>query len=99
MTDPKARVVEILDDAYKGIEEAPNPKEVADRLDEAGLLAEPWMSVKTPPKEPGYYLVYRPEFGCTVKWIDHDTWPDKFIIGSGSADAITHWQPLPEAPK
>lgn len=51
-----------------------------------------WVSVDTPPNEPGYYLVQRKRNPlATTRWFDGKFW--------ASSDTVIFWQPLPEPAK
>lgn len=63
-----------------------------------------WIPVSEPPKEPGIYQV----FGYDKGWEKTKVWYGQFsgydwfvynIYGDGMLFDITHWMPLPEAPK
>lgn len=63
-----------------------------------------WIPVSEPPKEPGIYQV----FGYDKDWEKTKVWYGQFsgydwfvynIYGDGMRFYITHWMPLPEAPK
>lgn len=97
--NPKARVVEII--AQSKIEwENHNAIErtlaqfTADRLDAAGLLVKPWVSLEDgTPKIEGWL----PKDGQTVLCFDGD---DYFVrtFWEGESFPFTHWQPLPKEP-
>ena len=69
----------------------------------SGVIANPceWISVEERlPEENGYYLVYTKYGYIEVEW--YKTWDDDDLDGGywwEFEGLVTHWMPLPEAPK
>jgi hypothetical protein len=81
-----------------------NTDDIADHMISNGVTVQNWRDAKTdPPKEwkgaDEYlinYMVYCPQFGVDVgNYVE----PAQRWVVMGLPAPVTHWQPLPEAPK
>lgn len=106
MTD-REKLVELLEAAESAVYWNSSDKsfieKIADHLIANGVTVQEWVSAKEPPQEwkdaDGTlinYLVYIPEFGVDVgNYLkEANTW-----LCMGLPCKVTHWMPLPEAPK
>lgn len=93
----KERLEKLIEAWAKDAAYHPTPSDLfqlADRIESAGLLAPEWVSVKERLPERGTFVLVCTDVGRIMKdyrgitgW---DTMPDY---------VVTHWQPLPSAPK
>lgn len=82
-----------------------NERNYAEEIYNAGCRKQEWISVdERLPNESGYFLVYIPRESAGFRvnayyYCENETWEDGNGMASSEYYGITHWMPLPEAPK
>lgn len=59
-----------------------------------------WISVRDRlPTDKNHYLIYAPSWKIPIKVLRYHPGLKRFWYGGDYAESVTHWMPLPEAPK
>ena len=75
--------------------------DAADAIEELLAAVQKWNPASKPPKEKGDYWCNVRSHNFDDTYYQHEVWFDGecFVIDGICTDRVTHWMPLPSAPK
>lgn len=98
----REKLIELVRDARGNAawHNAPNPAEyVADFLIANGVTVQKWIPVSEPPKDHKEYIVMIKGAKCPTTLWYRPSQKNWYEAGGDKPHIVTHWMPLPQAPK